>query len=133
MPSRLIRYVNGWPQFVNIGDLWHSVQIQQETITGAFDASGTAVTTWTTIATVQAAIATSGAGVKGPYDVQRGGQVVSQLFTEVAFYFAACPTLKPNDRVITDTGNIFIIAAAENVDELNYIWVLSCIGLGPNL
>ena len=132
MASQFVKIVNGFP-VISIGDLRHQVQVQQQTVSGAYDASGVADSTWTTIATCMAAIGTSGQGLKTPTDVQHGGQAVSQLFTEVALYFCECPTLTPNMRVITDTGSVYLIQAAENVMELSYVWVLSCIGLGANV
>lgn len=127
--SQFVNIVNGQP-VINIGALRHAVTIQRQTTSGAYDVSGVAASTWTTLATCNAAIGTS--GVKQPTDVIRNDQTVSQLFVEVALYYADATALTPNMRVVSDNGSTFQIQTAENVNEMGYVWVLRCIALGAN-
>jgi hypothetical protein len=128
--SQFVKIVNGQP-VIDIGSMRHPIMIQQQTISGAYDASGVAQSAWTTVGTCNdACIGTS--GVNRPNDVIRGGQTASQLFVEVVFYYADCPTLTPNMRVVTVAGSTYLIQVVENVLEMNFIWILHCIALGPN-
>lgn len=128
--QQVVKIVNGFPT-LQAGALRHSVQLQTQTITGAFDDSGVQQTVWTTVATVMAAIVTS--GVKAPDESLKAGQIGSQFFIEVVFYYAGYPGLTPNMRVIGDNNNArYLIQTAENVLELNVIWVARCVALGAN-
>jgi len=126
--SQFVKIVNGFP-VLDIGACRHLVTIQQETISGTYDASGVADSAWTTRSTVNAAV---GMSKRQAQDVIRGGQTVSQLFLEVALFYQQDTGLLPNMRLISDNGSTYTIIAVENVLEHNHVWVLQCLAIGPN-
>jgi len=38
----------------------------------------------------------------------------------------------PNMRIVADTGSVFVVQSIENLQELNVVLQLNCLGLGNN-
>lgn len=128
--SQFVSIVNGLP-VIDVGAMRHLVTVQQETLGTSYDSAGVSESTWTAVGSGNAAVGT--AGVKPGTDVIRGGQTGTQLFMEVAMYYVDCPSLQPNMQIVSDNGSTYVIQAAENVLEMNWVWVLRCLALGSNV
>ena len=115
----------GWP-ILDVSRCVHPITIWQQAPASPpeIDAGGP-VMTWQPVATAMAAIEI----VRG-LDVIRGGQVTTQLYLTVTFWYQA--GILPNMRATAENGSTYVIQSVENVNERNIVLRLNCLGLGAN-
>ena len=110
-----------WPS-IDPGRLRHVIDIQQQQ--QGSDASGTNVS-WALFTRARAAIDP----VRG-IDVIRSGQDTTHLFVTITMFWQG--GILPNMRIVADTGSVFVVQSIENLQELNVVLQLNCLGLGNN-
>jgi hypothetical protein len=127
MAGRPVVTINesGWP-VLDVGRCVHPITIWQQAPSSppAIGVAGPALE-WQPVATAMAAIEI----VRG-IDVIRGGQVTTQLYATVTFWWQ--PGILSNMHVTKEDGSTFIIQSVENVEERNVVLRLNCLGLGAN-
>jgi hypothetical protein len=125
MISQAYEIVGGYP-VINISELRHLITIQAKGPTSppTFDEAGP-VSVPHTVATTMASIE-----VMSGRDALRNGLTIKELFTTITMYWQ--PGILADMTVLTDSGEIYVIRAVENVKKMNVVLVLSALGLQQN-
>ncbi len=120
---------------LDLGAMRHSITVQSfgPTSPPSYDEAGP-VRTWAAFADGMAAIGglSSGAGRQG-MDVQKGGQVVTQLPIQVGVWAVAFSGITPSMRVVSDNGSTYVIESIEDILDMGVVLIINCIALSNNL
>ncbi len=125
MANPAYEVVGGYP-IINIAELRHVITIQTigSTSPPTFNEAGP-VSKTSTVATAMASLE-----IMSGRDALRNGLTVKELYTMVTMYWQ--PGIVTDMRVVTDSGEVYVIRSIENVKKMNVVLCLNCLGLQQN-